>query len=147
MCRFPLPPSIKQVSQEENSVWVKLLLQGNVGALHVVIRVCNGRLLEQPWSPRIAMRIDELGIREEDQMMRRCFFWLSQTRCQPCSPWPYHARKHPYPILPISPLARLDCTLENPSLAPEQCHQPYRHKQMRQTEQPPPMPIPLHVSQ
>jgi hypothetical protein len=48
----------------------------DIGALEVIINMQDRELLNQPQPIRIGVRINELGIRDENQMMRRRFFGL-----------------------------------------------------------------------
>lgn len=90
------------------------------------------------------MRIYELWICQEHQVVRCCILRLSKHQLS----YPHHPTEYaPYPSLPTLPIARLHGTLEHPSLTPQQHENPNDHKRMRQTQYPSPIPIPLDLPQ
>ena len=68
--RLPLPPTVKQVAEKEECVRVQLLLQLAVGSAEIVVRDEDGKGIERPGAAGIGMGIDELGIGDEDEVMR-----------------------------------------------------------------------------
>ena len=75
--RRPLAAAVEQVAQEEHGIGVEFGLYSRVGATHVLVGVLHGERVERPWSAGICVRVDELGVGDEDESMGICSLFLA----------------------------------------------------------------------
>ena len=79
------------------------------------------------------MRIDDLGIGDEDEVVRLCAFRLWQKLATTTSPAGVD-RLATYPLPPIPPFAIGDLAVKHPPLTPQQDDDPEADEQMRETQ-------------
>lgn len=110
--RLPLAPAVEEVAEEEDAVGPQLALQGAVAAAQVVVGDGDGERVQWPGAARVRVRIDDLRIGDEDEVVWFCAFGLYDTvrtlaHARGCLCWTY-------PFLPMVPMTVCDLAVKHP---------------------------------
>lgn len=122
-CR-PLPPSVEEITQENDTVGVQNFLHARIRAAHVIIGEFYGEWVEGPWSAGVGMRVYELGVCDEHESMRIRIFGLQIVRSVNAT-WGFTGV---YPVLPVLPPTCIDAALEDTPFTPVQHYEPHHNE-------------------
>ena len=73
---LPLSPAVEEIAEEDHRVRMEVFLELSVGSPHVVVRDQDRQGGEGPRPARVGVRVDQLGVRNEDEVVRLGAFWL-----------------------------------------------------------------------
>lgn len=67
---LPFAAAVEEIAEEEDAVRVQVALEGFVAMAEVVVGDGDGQRINRPGAARVRVRIDELGVGDEDEVVR-----------------------------------------------------------------------------
>ena len=61
----PFSSPIKEIAEEDGGVGIELFLYERKDPVNVLVRVFDSEGRKWPWTPRVGVRVDQLGIRDQ----------------------------------------------------------------------------------